>query len=478
MTIPDLPSTATLAVRETGFLVRPIPVFIALSLLFGIALIVVSPPLRGPDETAHFLRAYGIAQGEFVPTPEDDGGRKGVVLPPRLVAGFDYFDRMQDGSRRKGITYEEAFREFRNAPPPDAEEPMFVPYSGSEGYSPLAYLPQSAAALAADLLGLDFLTTFYLMQFAGLLVFTALVALAMTLVPALAWPFFAIALLPSVLYGRAMINADGGAFAAALMATALTLRSLLRPAEPLAGQQSLWLTLGALTKPPNLAFILLPLMAPLGRSAVRWVRAGLIVLPALAVAFLWSLHSEADTATWRMVEITGQGEEAFDPAIKLGYLLANPLDLPTAFAATLMQEDYLRGLWVQAIGVLGLFDTVLRNWTYPLLTALLLGTFFVRIPFERGERVRIAAVAGLIILGYAAGLYLIGYLVFTPQGAPVIWGIQGRYFAPVLPLLAIAVAALCDRSPGERITSALAIALALLSGLASIDAVLQTDWNL
>ena len=81
MTIPDLPSTARLAVRETGFLVRPIPVFIALSLLFGIALVAVSPPLRGPDETAHFLRAYGIAQGEFVPTSEDGRGRKGVMLP-------------------------------------------------------------------------------------------------------------------------------------------------------------------------------------------------------------------------------------------------------------------------------------------------------------------------------------------------------------------------------------------------------------
>ena len=274
-----------------------------------------------------------------------------------------------------------------------------------------------------------------------------------------------------------MINADGGAFAAALMATALSLRALLRPAGSFAGQQSLWLTLGALTKPPNLALILLPLMAPLGRSAVRWARLGAIVLPAVAVALLWSLHSEADTATWRMVEITGEAEEAFDPAIKLGHLLENPLDLPAAFVATLMQEDY-RGLWVQAIGVLGLFDTVLRDWTYPLLTALLLGTFLVRIPFERGARIRIAAVACLIILAYGAGLYLIGYLVFTPQGASVVWGIQGRYFAPVLPLLAIAVAALCDRSPGERITAALAIALALLSGLASIDAVLRTDWNL
>ena len=276
-----------------------------------------------------------------------------------------------------------------------------------------------------------------------------------------------------------MINADGGAFAAALMATALTLRALLRPAEPLAGQQSFWLTLGALTKPPNLALILLPLMAPPGRSAMRWARAGLIVLPALAVASALepaqrSRHGDlADGRDHRPGRRRVRSGHQTRISARQILSTCQPLS-----PRTLMQEDYLRGLWVQAIGVLGLFDTVLRGWTYPLLTALLLGTFLVRIPFERGARIRIAMVAGLIILGYGAGLYLIGYLVFTPQGAPVIWGIQGRYFAPVLPLLAIAVAALGDRSPGERITSALAIALALLSGLASIDAVLRTDWNL
>ena len=38
-----------------------------MSLLFGTLLILATPPLRGPDETAHFLRAYGVAQGDIVP---------------------------------------------------------------------------------------------------------------------------------------------------------------------------------------------------------------------------------------------------------------------------------------------------------------------------------------------------------------------------------------------------------------------------
>lgn len=460
----------------SGVRIRPVPVFVVLSILIGGLLIAVSPPLRGPDETAHFLRAYGIAQGDVVPSLEDGRGRKGIALSPRLAADFFYFEEIQTGPKPPG-TYRRGFEEFLADPPVTAERPAFVPYAGSEGYSPLAYLPQSAAAAIADLLGLDFLPTLYLMRLAGLLTFTALIGWAMTLVPALAWTFFAIAMLPSVLYGRAMISADGGAFTLALIVTALSLHAVARPGAMLEGRQSFWLLLGVLTKPPNLAFLLLPAMTPRWWSAKRWARTGLIILPALVVAMLWSIHSEADTATWRMVEITGHGESAFDPALKLGQLLESPLDLPTAFWATLMQEDYLRGLWRQAIGVLGLFDTVMRDWTYPLLTALLLGTFLVRLPYEKTARRQIAAVAALTILIYGAGLYLIAYLVFTPHGAPTIWGVQGRYFAPVLPLLAITVAALTDRSPSQRTTAALAITLALLSGFASIDAVLSTDWD-
>jgi hypothetical protein len=54
-------------------------------------------------------------------------------------------------------------------------QPTFVPYAGSEGYSPDAYLPQVAAAITARALDLEFLTTFYLMRFAGLAVTTIVI---------------------------------------------------------------------------------------------------------------------------------------------------------------------------------------------------------------------------------------------------------------------------------------------------------------
>jgi len=59
-----------------------------------------------------------------------------------------------------------------------------------------------------------------------------------------------------------------------------------------------------------------------------------------------------------------------------------------------------------------------------------------------------------------------------------VWGVQGRYFVPILPLVAIMVGALVNRAPDERLSAATAISAAVLSGSASIEAILRTDWNL
>jgi hypothetical protein len=80
--------------------------------------------------------------------------------------------------------------------------------------------------------------------------------------------------------------------------------------------------------------------------------------------------------------------------------------------------------------------------------------------------------------GVVFAVYFVCYLVFTPLDAEMVWGVQGRYFVPILSLVAIVVAALVDRAPGERHSAAMAISAAVLSGSASVEAILRTDWNL
>src|SRR5712691_9908293 len=72
-------------------LTRPTAIFVLLSALFGTIIILLTPPLRGPDEAAHFLRAYAIAHGDIVPSNVDAEGHKGTFLSPRVHRDFALF---------------------------------------------------------------------------------------------------------------------------------------------------------------------------------------------------------------------------------------------------------------------------------------------------------------------------------------------------------------------------------------------------
>ena len=68
----------------------PAIVFALLSLFFGSAIIVVNPPLRGPDEISHFLRIYSYTRGELLPVTEING-RKGIFVERVLYERLHFF---------------------------------------------------------------------------------------------------------------------------------------------------------------------------------------------------------------------------------------------------------------------------------------------------------------------------------------------------------------------------------------------------
>ena len=458
--------------------VRPSLVFGIASAIMGIAIALIAPPLRGPDETAHFLRAYGIGQGDLLPSAHDSNGRKGIQLPVSLHRQFHVFESWQSANRGEGFSYRRVFEEYRALGDGMIETPnqtVFVPYGGSEGYSPVAYLPQAAAAAVAQRAGLGFLETFYLMRMAGLLAMTMVAAYAIALTPVLKWPLAAIAMLPSALYGRAVINADSAALAYSLVLVAIFLRTIMGTPIVATSARSVWMLLCVLSKPPNVAFLLLEWLSRSPASLRRrfWQVAA-ATLPAVAAAFFWTVISSADVAAWRLVELTGVHAEQFSPGWKLRFMVTNPLAFPHAVLGT-FTETHPMEFWRQVVGVLGLFDTVLRAWLYPLIGLLLAATFVS--PLGSGRCVACALASLFTAMAYCLAVFLIFYLIWTPVDADRIWGVQGRYFVPVLPLIAAAMAAALNRGPDGRLTAVFAITVGLLSGGGSIDAILRADWN-
>src|SRR5882672_7186982 len=82
---------------------RPGFVFVLLSFAFGLAISAVVPPLRGPDEIAHFLRIYSYTRGGLLPVTEING-RKGVFVEPVLYERLHFFK----GSGERFARYRDA----------------------------------------------------------------------------------------------------------------------------------------------------------------------------------------------------------------------------------------------------------------------------------------------------------------------------------------------------------------------------------
>ncbi|MFL6797554.1 MAG: DUF2142 domain-containing protein [Xanthobacteraceae bacterium] len=460
----------------------PVAVFLLLSALFGALTVAATLPLRGPDEPAHFLRAYGILTGEIIPTTTDASGRKGVWLPAELYRQMYCYSVALTGRYRPAgteWTFPQVLEEYvrlRAGVATGSAAPVFVPYDGSEGYSPAAYLAMLPGLALARLLDLDFVATIYLMRGTSLLLLTGVVACAIAIVPALGWAWLLIAMLPSALFSRAMLSADASSLAYAMMVAALSLRGAYRLPSGSAWMRSVWMTLCVLGKPPQIVFVLAEALSrPVGQWLRYWRCVAVVVAPALVLGILWPALGSADAGAWRIVNGISNAADHFRPLWKLGFWLEHPLHFPTLLLGNL---DSVGEYWRQLIGVLGWLDLRLQEWVYPALSLTLAFGLCAALQVDRSTRRRLALVSGLIVLGYCGAVFMIFYLVWTPLDGVRIEGVQGRYFVPALPFTAIMLSAALPRAPSSATGSVVAIFGALLSGVATLEAIFRCDWQL
>ena len=450
---------------------RPVGVFVALSMLFGACALILTPPLEAPDEPAHFLRAYGISIGEVIPTSVDQQGRKGIFVPARLHWGYGIFEQaLFKLGKAQDFSYREVWAEYFTGPPARVESrpPVFQLYWGSEGYAPIAYFPQVGAAFAARVVNLDFVGMLLLMRFAGLVATTAITAYAIAIAGRLAWPFVAIAMLPAALYARAVVSTDGAALACTMVITALCVRVAQGKTARL-WERALFMAGCVLAKPPQLAFVLLELMTrPLRDMPRHWRAVALVLVPGMILAPLWVIAVSADAGAWRIFQNTDMPPEHFSFGWKLRFMLQHPLHFPLAAITSLR---WARDYWLQLIGILGWLDTWLQLWVYPIVTITLMTSFIVPMDADRNTRMRIAAVSAFTAFGYAVAIYAIFFIIWTPIAATEVEGVQGRYFLPILPALAVMTSALVKCGPSSTTIAAAALSGAVVSGGAVVEAI-------
>jgi uncharacterized membrane protein len=483
----SVPITATEDSWKTLWLIwsrihaYPATAFALLSVAFGSLVIFVTPPLRGPDEISHFLRIYSYSRGELLP-PAEVRGRKGIFVERGLYDQLHFFAYAGEWfatAREKDVRYGQVmvlYREVGGRTDDDSDQStIFAHFAGTEGYTPIAYLPYIPAAVIGRLLRLELPDLLILMRLFGLAAFTIATAYAIRVSPVLKWGFVLIAMLPVSLFNRSVLSADGAALCSAFVVTAFCLRHVRNVSAGRLWERSVWMTLCALSKQPQIVFVLLELMAwRFKELAQRWRSVLSVILPSLVLSPLWVIAVSAEIGAWRLQNDRYHPPEEFDPLWKLLYMWEHPFHFPLAVWTAL--TEWGDRLWPELIGILGWQDIWLPTWTYVVLTVLLVVVLLEKLQLEGAARARVILIAGLTVLGYVVLVYLIFFLTYTPVDVDHVRGVQGRYFVIVLPVAAVFVAAIVDRDLPKAMPAAVATAGSFIGGTATVEALFRAHW--
>lgn len=426
--------TGRLRAREADLssLTAKLPViYLFLGLVIGGIFCVVTPPGGVPDEPAHMAKTILVENGEWMGRANPD------QLEPGLDAVLGPFGDYLNPARRFDVSevVEHAARPIR-CTPSQQDYP-----STATNYSPTMYVPGAYVLSLACSVDAPTGVFVYGGRFANLVVSLLLVFLGLRASGRHAWPLFAVAMLPMMFFEQASFTADSLVLALSLCIVGVQV-----------GMATSQVRLGRWSEA---ALLLLGLGLALSKPGYAWVCAGFLFCfrayqeagrsfwpkALLLIALPWLVH-----VVWVLVSADGAVARAgVDPKANLSFVLSEPRAAFGQWYRTFIGEGSVF-LWSSLVGRLGWLDVILHPGTYALAVASLIASLGIRgdavrpIPDWRIRPISFLFAAGSLLLPA-----LPMYLFWTPQGALVIEGLQGRYF---LPSVAFFMAWLSFRTPG------------------------------
>jgi len=399
-------------------------VYLALALFFGVLSVFLVPPFQTPDENSHFYRMWSFAKGQIVVADDST-----VVLPQSIV-------ELPKALGSGMIDWTQSWYSVRNTAQyltrPIDGPPTRV-FNSAGGYGPIGYLPGIAAAQATRVAGRSPLASLYLGRILNLLTAVLMTYFAIRVAPFGKGLFALVGLFPMTLSQYASLGPDALAISGALLFVALTLRYAQRRAigrwDVVLLAVSAALLLNA--KPGYQLLALLVFLVPLaafgGRR--RYALSTLAVLGAVAVlALIPMLLAPSDNEA--IAELWGPGYQGH-PGQQIAFVLQHPWAFVRVLAATF--DTYTMVLLQQSVGVLGWLTIFLPQTVMALcfIGAGIVLSYREPMPLLGWQRGVLLGVALLSILTVTAALYIGS----TATAAPLVSGLQGRYYLPFLPLL-------------------------------------------
>lgn len=432
-------------------------VFIIVTLLYGL----VIPPFEVRDEPAHFARAVQYARWAFPSATRN--GEPGAMLPTEVVDFIQGWppSTMEHINRRSVAAL--------SAPAAHESEEggkrAFAGFGYIGSYPPFLYFPQAIGMRVARAWGAGTVLQFYAGRFAAGLIAIAAILTAIRILPFGGRAMLLIAALPGVSWPLASFSADSMLCSIAFLTIAMALRV---PATASAGLRWTWAALVpllAMTKGVYLPLACSGLAQPGARRlrALLWVGCPAIAGAGLFVIWFGVLAVQGISVQHYVSSRTLERVVAPGPSAQLGWVAGHPASFAWAIATTIVRRAPAYA--VDCIGRFGWFHVLLPAPLYGVgIMVAAAGTFVTSrrqaLPSTHQRALWLAIVAVIVVLTHAAL-----YLTSTALGEPLVEGVQGRYFIPFLPLLALSMQFRTGDRLGRVVEAALPWAgLSLMAG--------------
>lgn len=410
---------------------KPEKVFLFAGSALALLYLLLLPPLSVPDEEAHFKQAYSCANrlmGRETDDPETilmDKEDFHALQMFETTPSLPEYDRLKEGIAKSG-------RE---------EGTVSVPHSDTRAPA-VTYLPGIIGILLGRMLGLNGLLVIYLGRICSALFYLLTMYLFIRMMDYAKPAAFVMAVLPMTLQQCCSYSYDSVVIEFAFLYFAVLFRLIYRK-ETVKKPQIFWYALfmvilsickGGTYMPLCLLTLLIPAERFLGKRQKKMF-VGAMALTAV-VSFLASTLSSVLFVVNPTAEQTAASYLAGENFGVSG-LLEQPMEFILISGRTLFLsgDAFLENMLGMQLGWLDI--SVSRIVIYGMLLLILLSVLRIEDKKKREtpDVTRRQKLSYLTVILLSAGMIFVSmFISWTPKESKEIFGIQGRYFLPMLPL--------------------------------------------
>jgi uncharacterized membrane protein len=426
-------------------LLAPENLFLAIGYLFGLCLVFVNPPFHSNDEDRHFYNSYFLSTGQVRPVQQ--GNRIGGYLPQNLYNVSEAYQGIPFGN---GFRINPANLAAMKKVPLNESSRMFYD-NPSYQINPVPYCPFVIGIWIAKMVNSNPVHLLWGARMAGLFAFLCIVFFAIKIMPVHKYLLCALALNPMTLFQAASVTYDVMSFSLSFLLVALALKYACGENRMTNGAIALFLLVSLVHYFAKPGYFLIPFLFFIipERTIGSWKRSVAVFACLCLFCFLPSI-------TWgnylASLHLTGGKVLNKDFYCSAGEQCKVFSQAPLAAVFNFFLNVIVQGReWIiGCLGRLGYSYTHLNHTVLFVHGLVLIALSVFDSSKARALSSRQKLLCGSIAFG-SLGLIAAGFYTMSPVGARVIFGLQGRYFIPVLPVLFLLNA---HRTPWTAATSA------------------------